>query len=122
MSTPASLPAYVPILILAAIAFGFAVFTVVVSHLLGKSRPDPVKAAPYECGTPVVGNARQRFPIRFYMICMVFILFDVDAAFFYPWALVFRELGWGGFFAMSAFVSVLAVGDVYAWKVGALDA
>ena len=121
MSTAASLPTYVPILILAAVALGFAVFTIVVSHLLGKPRPNPVKSAPYECGTPVIGTARERFPIKFYLICMIFILFDVDAAFFYPWALVFRELGWGGFMAMGVFVTVLAVGDLYAWKIGALD-
>ena len=122
MSTPVSLPAYVPIVILAAFALGFAVFTIVVSHLLGKPRPNPVKSAPYECGTPVIGTARERFPIKFYLICMIFILFDVDAAFLYPWALVFREIGWGGFFAMGVFIAVLAVGDLYAWKIGALDA
>ena len=121
MSTSASLPAYVPILILAAIALGFAVFTIVVSHLLGRPRPNPVKSAPYECGTPVIGTARERFPVKFYLICMVFILFDVDAAFLYPWALVFRDLGWSGFFAMGTFITVLAVGDLYAWKIGALD-
>ena len=121
MSTPVSLPAYVPIVILAAFAFGFAVFTIVVSHLLGKPRPNPAKSAPYECGPTAVGTARARFPIKFYLICMIFILFDVDAAFFYPWALVFREIGWSGFFAMGVFVTVLAVGDIYAWKIGALD-
>ena len=122
MSTPESLPTYVPILILAAVALGFALFTIVVSHLLGKPRPNPTKAAAYECGTPAVGTARERFPIKFYLICMVFILFDVDAAFFYPWALVFKEIGWSGFLAMGAFVTVLAVGDVYAWKIGAFEA
>ena len=121
MSTPVSLPAYVPIVILAAFALGFAVFTIVVSHLLGKPRPNPVKSAPYECGPTAVGTARARFPVKFYLICMIFILFDVDAAFLYPWALVFRELGWGGFFAMGVFITVLAVGDLYAWKIGALD-
>jgi len=121
MSTPVSLPAYVPIVILAAFALGFAVFTIVVSHLLGKPRPNPVKSAPYECGPPAVGTARERFPIKFYLICMIFILFDVDAAFLYPWALIFREIGWSGFLAMGVFITVLAVGDLYAWKIGALD-
>ena len=121
MSTPVSLPAYVPIVILAAFALGFAVFTIVVSHLLGKPRPNPAKSAPYECGPTAVGTARARFPIKFYLICMIFILFDVDAAFLYPWALVFREIGWDGFFAMGAFIAVLAVGDLYAWEIGALD-
>jgi NADH-quinone oxidoreductase subunit A len=115
------LPSYVPILILGALAMGFGVFTVVVSHLLGMPRPNPAKSRVYECGVPAVGTARERFPIKFYLVCMIFILFDVDAAFLYPWALVFRELGAFGFWAMTTFVAILAVADVYAWKVGALD-
>lgn len=118
---PTALPAYLPVLILALAALGFALFTVVVSWILGRPRPTPVKSAPYECGIPAVGSARQRFPVKFYLVCMIFILFDVDAAFFYPWALVLRELGVYGLAAMGAFVVILAVGDVYAWKVGALD-
>lgn len=121
MDTPQTLPAYVPVVILAVIAVGFGIFTVVVSHLLGRPRPNAAKASLYECGVPAVGTTRQRFPIKFYLICMVFILFDVDAAFLYPWALVFREIGLFGFLAMGVFLLILAIGDVYAWKVGALD-
>jgi NADH-quinone oxidoreductase subunit A len=115
------LPPYVPILILAAVAVGFAAFTVVVSHLLGRPRPDPVKASVYECGVPAIGTARERFPIKFYLVCMIFILLDVDAAFLYPWALIFRELGVFGFVEMAVFIGLLGGGFVYAWKVGALD-
>jgi NADH-quinone oxidoreductase subunit A len=115
------LPSYVPILILGAVAVGFAVFTLVVSQLLGRPRPDAAKSSVYECGMPAVGTARQRFPVKFYLVCMVFILLDVDAAFLYPWALVFRELGLFGFLEMLVFVGLLAGGFVYAWKVGALD-
>ena len=115
------LPAYVPVLILGAFALGFAVFTLAVSQILGRPRPTAAKSATYECGVPVLGTARQRFPIKFYLVCMIFILFDVDAAFVYPWALVFRQLGWFGFIEMAVFIGILAVGDVYAWKVGALD-
>ena len=115
------LPNYVPILILGAVALGFSVFTLVLSHLLGRPRPTAAKSEVYECGMPPIGTARERFPIKFYLVCMIFILFDVDAAFFYPWALVFRELGVFGFVEMLVFVSLLGSGFVYAWKVGALD-
>jgi NADH-quinone oxidoreductase subunit A len=115
------LPDYVPLVILGVIAVGFAVFTLVVSQIIGRPRPTAAKSSTFECGVPAIGNARQRFPIKFYLVCMIFILFDVDAAFLYPWALVFRDLGWFGFVEMTVFIGVLAVGDIYAWKVGALD-
>jgi NADH-quinone oxidoreductase subunit A len=115
------LPPYVPILILGGAALSFAVFTLVVSGLLGKPRPTPAKSAVYECGVPAVGTARERLPIKFYLVCMIFILLDVDAAFLYPWALIFKELGLFGFVEMLVFVTLLGGGFVYAWKSGALD-
>jgi NADH-quinone oxidoreductase subunit A len=115
------LPSYVPILILGGVVAGFAAFTLVVSHLLGRPRPNAAKSAVYECGVPPVMTARERFPIKFYLVCMIFILFDVDAAFLYPWALIFRDLGLFGFVEMMVFVLLLGVGFVYAWKQGALD-
>ena len=115
------MPSYVPILILGLVAVGFAVFTLFVSQLLGRSRPNPRKSAVYECGVPAIGTARERFPIKFYLVCMLFILFDVDAAFLYPWALIFRQLGLYGLVEMAVFVFLLGGGFVYAWKVGALD-
>ena len=115
------MPSYVPILILGGVAVGFAVFTLFVSQLLGRARPNPQKSAVYECGVPAIGTARERFPIKFYLVCMLFILFDVDAAFLYPWALIFRQLGLYGLVEMAVFVFLLGGGFVYAWKVGALD-
>ena len=115
------LPSYVPVLLLAAAALGFAVFTVVVSQLLGRPRPTPAKSRVYECGVPAIGTARERFPIKFYLVCMVFILLDVDAAFLYPWALILKDLGLFGLAEMAAFVALLGGGFAYAWKVGALD-
>jgi NADH-quinone oxidoreductase subunit A len=115
------LPSYVPVLILFAVALGFALFTVVVSQLLGKPRPTPAKSATYECGVPPIGTARERFPIKFYLVCMIFILLDVDAAFLYPWALIFRDLGVFGLVEMGVFMLLLGGGFAYAWKVGALD-
>jgi NADH-quinone oxidoreductase subunit A len=115
------LPPYVPILILGGVALGFALFTLVVSNLLGRPRPTAAKSATYECGVPAIGTSRERFPIKFYLVCMIFILLDVDAAFLYPWALIFKELGVVGFVEMLTFVSLLGGGFVYAWKSGALD-
>ena len=115
------LPTYVPILILAGVAVGFAVFTLVVSQLLGRPRPDPAKGSAYECGVPALATHRERFPVKFYLVCMLFILFDVDAAFLYPWALIFRDLGVFGLVEMGIFVAFLGSGFAYAWKSGALD-
>jgi NADH-quinone oxidoreductase subunit A len=115
------MPSYVPILILGGVAFGFAVFTLVVSQLLGRPRPNASKSSVYECGVPAIGTARERFPIKFYLVCMIFILLDVDAAFLYPWALIFRDLGLFGLIEMFVFVGLLGGGFAYAWKSGALD-
>ena len=115
------LPAYVPILILGLVALGFAIFTLVLSQLLGRPRPNAAKNAVYECGVPPVTTARERVNVKFYMLCMVFILLDVDAAFLYPWALVFRQIGVFGFVEMLVFILLLGGGFVYAWKAGALE-
>ena len=115
------MPGYAPILILGAVTLGFAVSTAILSRLIGRPRPDPAKTSVYECGVPPIGTARERFPIKFYLVCMLFILFDVDAAFLYPWALIFRQLGLYGLVEMAVFVFLLGGGFVYAWKVGALD-
>ncbi len=116
-----TLPAYVPLLILAGAALGFALFTLVVSQMLGRPRPNRAKSSVYECGMPPLATARERFPIKFYLVCMIFILLDVDAAFLYPWALIFRDLGVAGLVEMAVFVALLGGGFAYAWKVGALD-
>jgi NADH-quinone oxidoreductase subunit A len=115
------LPAYVPLLILFVVAVGFAVFVLVASHIIGRPRPNAAKGAPYECGVPPTGSGNERLPIKFYLVCMLFILLDVDAAFLYPWALIFREIGWLGLIEMTLFVGILGAGFVYAWKTGALE-
>jgi NADH-quinone oxidoreductase subunit A len=119
--TEGALPSYVPVLILAVVAIGFGLFTLALSWLLGRPRPNAQKNASYECGVPPIGTARERFPIKFFLVCMIFILLDVDAAFLYPWALIFRQLGVFGFVEMAVFIGLLGGGFVYAWKVGALD-
>jgi NADH-quinone oxidoreductase subunit A len=115
------MPSYLPLVILGAVALGFGVFTLGMSYLLGRPRPDAGKTSTYECGMPVIGSARERFPIKFYLVCMLFILFDVETAFFYPWALVLKQYGLYALSAMGVFFAVLAVGFLYEWKVGAMD-
>ena len=116
-----SLPAYFPVVLLFLAATGFALFNVILSYLLGRPRPNPEKNAVYECGVPSVAKLSERFPIKFYLVAMLFILFDVDAAFLYPWALVFKELGMFGFIEMMVFMGLLGSGFAYAWKSGAFE-
>ena len=89
--------------------------------LLGPRRPSRVKSEPFECGSDPIGSARERFGVKFYMIALLFIVFDVEAVFLYPWAVQLRELGWPGFLAMALFAFTLLVGLAYVWKKGALE-
>jgi NADH-quinone oxidoreductase subunit A len=109
------------ILILMLLAVGFAGGSLVLSRFLGPHNPTPEKSAPYECGMPAVGDARERQSIRFYLIAMIFLLFDIEVAFLYPWALALRSLGWSGYVQVVLFTLVLAAGYLYIWKKGALD-
>ena len=112
---------YILIAIQMAIAVGFAGFVLVVTHLLGPKRIDERKLDIYECGIPYIGNARTRFSIHFYMIAVIFVLFDIEVVFLYPWAVNFMKLGLFGFIEMMVFIGVLLVGFVYVWKKGALE-
>jgi len=109
------------ILLLMVMAVGFGGTSVVLGRILGPKRPTPEKQAPYECGMPAVGDARERQSIRFYLIAMIFLLFDIEVAFLYPWALALRSLGWAGYVQVVLFTLVLCAGYVYVWKKGALD-
>ncbi len=109
------------ILLLVAMAVGFGGVSVLLSRLLGPKNPTPEKQAPYECGMPAVGDARERQSIRFYLIAMIFLLFDIEVAFLYPWALALRSLGWPGYLQVVLFTAVLTAGYIYVWKKGALD-
>jgi len=111
----------VPILVLIGIAFAFAVAVVVLSRLIGQKKPSEVKLAPYECGMPLLSSAQERFSIKFYIVAMLFILFDIEAVFLYPWAVMFKRLGIFGFVEMGVFIIILLVGFVYVWKKGALE-
>jgi len=115
------LDSYLPILVLILVAVGFAIGSVVMSGLIGQKKPSAVKLAPYECGMPPVGSAHDRFSIKFYLIAMLFIVFDIEAVFLYPWAVLFKRLGLFGFVEMGVFILILLVGYVYVWKKGALE-
>jgi NADH-quinone oxidoreductase subunit A len=115
------LDSYLPILVLIGIALAFAMGSVIMSRLVGQKKPSAVKLAPYECGMPPVGSARERVSVKFYIIAMLFIVFDIEAVFLYPWAVVFKRLGLFGFVEMGVFIAILLVGYVYVWKKGALE-
>jgi NADH-quinone oxidoreductase subunit A len=89
--------------------------------LLGPRKPNPVKSMPYESGMPPIGEANQRYTIRYYVIAMLFVVFDIEAVFFYPWAVAFNQIGWYGLVEMVLFIVLLFVAYIYAWRKGALD-
>jgi len=115
------LDSFLPILVLILVALAFAVGSVVMSGLIGQKKPTAVKLAPYECGMPPVGSARERFSVKFYIIAMLFIVFDIEAVFLYPWAVMFKRLGMFGFVEMGVFIAILLIGYIYVWKKGALE-
>jgi len=115
------LGAYLPIILLGAVAAAFGLGSVIFSSLVGQKKPSPVKLQPYECGCEPVGSAQERFSIKFYIIAMLFILFDIEAVFLYPWAVLFKRLGMFGLVEMGVFIVILFVGYIYVWKKGALE-
>jgi NADH-quinone oxidoreductase subunit A len=115
------LGAYLPILLLVVIAICFGLGAMVFSALVGPKKPSALKLAPYECGCEPVGSARERFSVKFYLIAMMFILFDIEAVFMYPWSILFKKLGVFGLVEMGVFIAILLVGYIYVWKKGALE-
>jgi NADH-quinone oxidoreductase subunit A len=95
--------------------------TRIFSTLLGLQRPDAEKLSPYECGFEAFEDARMKFDVRYYLVAILFILFDLEIAFLFPWAVVLQEIGWFGFFAMFIFLGILVLGFIYEWKKGALE-
>src|SRR5216683_612913 len=119
--TPTGLQAYVPLVIHLLVAAFLAGLLIMLSTLVGWKRPNKAKQQAYECGITPTGDARDPFSVKFYLVAMVFILFDVEAIFLYPWAYIFRELRWFGFVEMLLYIVILLVGYFYLWKKGALD-
>ena len=112
---------WLSIVLMIVLGLVFAVPSVVLSNFLGPKKPTPEKLAPYECGMPPVGDAHERMSVKFYLVAMIFLLFDIEVAFLYPWALALRSLGWSGYLQVVLFTGVLCAGYVYVWKKGALD-
>ena len=112
---------YLPIVIFIAVAVGISLALVVAPFLLAYRNPDPEKLSAYECGFNAFDNARMKFDVRYYLVAILFIIFDLEVAFLFPWAVSFREIGWLGFWSMMVFLGVLTIGFIYEWKKGALE-
>ena len=112
---------YLPTLLFLIVATGIGVALLIVGTVLGPKRPTAEKLSPYECGFEPFEDARMQFDVRYYLIAILFIVFDLEIAFIFPWALVFRDLGVFGLIEMGVFLSLLLIGFVYVWKKGALE-
>jgi NADH-quinone oxidoreductase subunit A len=112
---------YLPVLIFIIVGLVIGVVLGAAGALFSKHHPDPVKNAPYECGFPSFESSHLPFDVRFYLVAILFIIFDLETAFFIPWALALRKIGWFGFSAMMIFLGLLVIGFIYEWKRGALE-
>lgn len=112
---------YFSILVFIGLGILFGIVPLVLGWLLGPKKPDPAKLAAYECGFEAFENARLPFDVRYYLVAILFILFDLETAFLFPWAVALRDIGWFGIAAMGIFVALLLVGFAYEWKKGALE-
>ncbi|HWZ55645.1 MAG TPA: NADH-quinone oxidoreductase subunit A [Verrucomicrobiae bacterium] len=115
------LTAYAPLLLHLVLAMALSGILLTLSSVVGWHRPSKVKTQAYECGITPTGDARAPFSVKFYLVAIVFILFDVEAIFLYPWAYIFKSLRWFGFVEMLVYIGILLVGYFYLWKKGALD-
>ncbi len=112
---------YFPILIFLGIAVALSIIMIFAPMIIGRQKPDAEKVSPYECGFEVFGDARGKFDVRFYLVAILFIIFDLEVAFLFPWAVSLRDIGVAGFWSMMAFLFLLTVGFIYEWKKGALE-
>ena len=112
---------YLPVILFILVGAAVGIAPQLIGFLLGPNRPDAAKASPYECGFEAFEDARMKFDVRYYLVAILFILFDLEIAFLFPWAIVLPEIGFAGFAAMMIFLLILVVGFVYEWKKGALE-
>lgn len=112
---------YFPILVFLAIAGGLSLVFSVIPMIISRARPDTEKLSPYECGFEAFGDARGQFDVRFYLVAILFIIFDLEVAFLFPWAISLKHLGEFGFWSMVGFLGILTIGFIYEWKKGALE-
>ena len=116
-----NLDQYLPVLLFILVGIAVGIIPQVIGYVLGPNRPDPAKNSPYECGFEAFEDARRKFDVRFYLVAILFIIFDLEVAFLFPWAVALGDIGWLGFGSMMAFLFVLTVGFVYEWRKGALE-
>lgn len=114
-------PGFLPVLIMLFLAVALAVIALFLPSLLGPQRPTTTKLEPYESGLRPFALPRRRFPVHYYMVAILFVVFDIEVLFLYPWAVILRMLGWFGLIEMAIFLGILTIGFVYAWRKGALD-
>ncbi|HEX9443823.1 MAG TPA: NADH-quinone oxidoreductase subunit A [Candidatus Binatia bacterium] len=112
---------FFPVLVLFVLAGSVVLALLLVAQTVGPKKPSPIKDDPFESGNPPKGDARIRFPVKFYMVAMLFLIFDLEAVFLYPWAILFRRLGVFGLVEMGIFLLIVVIGFVYAWEKGALE-
>jgi NADH-quinone oxidoreductase subunit A len=112
---------YVPIVIFLAIAIGMASVMLIASYIVARQKPDSEKLSAYECGFEAFDDARSQFDVRFYLVAILFIIFDLEVAFLFPWAVALGDIGLFGFWSMVAFLGILTIGFVYEWRKGALE-
>ena len=112
---------YLPILLFLGIALGLGLALVVLPFVFAPAKPDPEKLSAYECGFPAFGDARMKFDVRFYLVAILFIIFDLEMTFLFPWAVALGDLGLYGYWSMMVFLGVLTVGFIYEWRKGALE-
>ena len=116
-----NLEQYLPVLLFILVGIGVGIVPQVLGYVLGPNRPDPAKNSPYECGFEAFEDARMKFDVRYYLVAILFIIFDLEIAFFFPWAVVLDKIGVYGFWAMMIFLGILVVGFIYEWRKGALE-
>ncbi len=112
---------YIPILILLLVAIGFGISNLILSASVGRHKPSAEKLSPYECGVEPVGTARERFSVKFYIVAMMFVIFDIEVVFLYPWAVAFKSLKLFGLIEMVIFIAILMLCYVYIWKRGGFE-
>ncbi|MGQ0657833.1 MAG: NADH-quinone oxidoreductase subunit A [Chromatiales bacterium] len=112
---------YLPVLVFIVVGILVGTVAIAIGFLLGRREPYDEKLAPYECGFEAFEDARMKFDVRYYLVAILFIVFDLEIAFLFPWAVALREIGFAGFIAMMVFLAILVIGFVYEWKKGALD-
>ena len=112
---------YLPLAIMLVLGAGLSLAMVAVTRLMGPRATTEIKSSPFESGSIPVGSARERFSVKFYMVALLFIVFDVEAVFIYPWAVLLKQLGWAAMISMGLFMSTLVVGLIYVWRKGALE-